>query len=129
MINWNSGLKVLCLLAILAALTGCSSMEKRIDDYGNSWISRPLSELKQEMKRPDSYASKIDWDENTFPLANGYYIFIEPFSRDCFIHWKINPQDRIIGYFPKGQGCATAKGSEPEPSTIEKFSPPDAKWD
>ena len=126
---FRSGMKVLCLLVFFIAIHGCTSMERRIDDYGNSWVSRPLAELKQEMKKPDSYASKINWDENTFDLAKGYYLFIQPFSENCYIYWKINPKNTIVGYFPKGKGCGTVKGStEPEPEMIDKLSPA-AKWD
>jgi hypothetical protein len=50
------------------------------------------------MKNPDSYASKIGWKETTYPLANGNFIYIEPVSADCLIHWEINQNGIIIGY-------------------------------
>ncbi|MGO9377781.1 MAG: hypothetical protein ACLPN1_01630 [Dissulfurispiraceae bacterium] len=124
MTDLGAGMKKFFFLALLLSIIGCTSMEKKVDEYGSSWISRPLSELKQEMKSPDSYASQIDWDETTYQLANGYYIFVEPFSKDCFIHWKINPKDTIIGYFGKGTGCSSRHetASDDSESVIETIT-------
>ncbi len=115
MTDINAGMKKFFFLALLLSLLGCTSMEKKVDEHSSSWISRPLSELKQAMKSPDSYASKIDWDETTYPLANGYFIFVEPFSRECFIEWKINQRNIIMdlrnvvwvkgGMKPAKSGC------------------------
>jgi hypothetical protein len=69
------------------------------------------------MKRPDSYASKIGWKETTYPLANGYYVFVEPLSKECSVHWDINPRDKIVGYRAIGSGCAQ-KGSDDQLQTI-----------
>lgn len=121
------GMVDICILVLLISIIGCASVEKKIDEYGSSRISRPISEVKQAMKSPDSYASKIDWDETTYPLSNGYYIFVEPFSNDCYIQWKVSPRDTIVGYYAKGKGCGTVRESGPAASEIEKFSPP-AKW-
>ncbi len=76
-----------------------------VEDRSRDWITRPLSELKQEMKRPDSYASKIGWKETTYPLANGNFVYVEPVSVDCSVHWKISQSGIIIGYQAKGTGC------------------------
>jgi len=124
MTDINAGMKKFFFLALLLSLLGCTSMEKKVDEHSSSWISRPLSELKQAMKSPDSYASKIDWDETTYPLANGYFIFVEPFRRECFIEWKINQRNIIIGSFAKGRGCGTVHETDADVSVIEKFSPP-----
>ena len=114
-----------CRIAgLLVLLLGCTSMEKKIEDHGNDWISRPLSEMKQAMKNPDTYASKTNWDETTYPLAKGYFIFVEPFNEDCLIHWKINPRGIILSYFPEGKGCGSAHGMAHETSQIEDVSPP-----
>lgn len=120
---FNAVMKRFCLAVILLSIIGCTSKEAKVNAHMTSWISRPLSELKIAMKSPDSYASKVDWDETTYQLANGYYIFVEPFSKDCFIHWKINPRDIIIGYFVKGVGCSDAHRNDEDVSEIDRVAP------
>jgi hypothetical protein len=75
------------------------------EDLGSEWVARPLAELKEEMKKPDSYASKTGWEETTYPLSNGDFVYVEPVSADCSIHWEINQKGIIIGYQAKGKGC------------------------
>jgi hypothetical protein len=111
------------MVGLLVLLLGCTSMEKKVEDHGNEWISRPLSEMKQEMKNPNTYASKTNWEETTYPLAKGYFIFVEPFNEDCLIHWKINPRGIILSYFPEGKGCGSPHGTTHETSQIEDVSP------
>jgi hypothetical protein len=96
--------KAWCLLFFIVFLNGCSSRIS-IEEHSNEWVARPLAELKQEMKRPDSYASKIGWKEATYVLANGNFVYIEPISADCSVYWEINSGDIIIGYTAKGIGC------------------------
>ena len=93
-----------CLLFFMVFLNGCAS-QIDADKYSSEWIARPLSELKQEMNRPDSYASKSGWKETTYSLANGNYVYIEPIGDDCLVHWEINSGGIIIGYKAKGNGC------------------------
>ncbi len=100
----------LCLLYI-TFLSGCAS-EMSSRDLSGSWVARPLSELKQEMKRPDSYASKIGWKETTYPLANGNFVYVEPVGADCSVHWEVNQSDIIVGYQVKGNGCRQEGVSE-----------------
>ncbi len=85
-------------------LNGCAS-QIDADAYSSEWIARPLSELKQEMNRPDSYASKKGWKETTYYLADGNYVYVEPIGDDCSVHWEINSAGVIIGYRAKGNGC------------------------
>ncbi|MCX5719561.1 MAG: hypothetical protein NT055_06305, partial [Nitrospirae bacterium] len=47
-----------------------------------------------------------------YPLANGNSVFIEPFSRDCSLHWEITPRGTIIGYWAVGSGCEQESGSD-----------------
>ncbi|HTZ16901.1 MAG TPA: hypothetical protein VMB78_00520 [Dissulfurispiraceae bacterium] len=117
-------LRKCCVVGLFVFLFGCVSMERKVSDHCNEWISRPLSELKQAMKNPDAYASKTNWDETSYPLAKGYFVFVEPFNEDCLIHWKINPRDIIIGYFTEGKGCGSEHGPAPEVREIENVSPP-----
>ena len=104
---WRFGIVGLLLYVIL--LCGCAS-QVSIEDRSRNWITRPLSELKQEMKSPDSYASKIGWKETTYPLANGHFVYVEPVSSDCSVHWEINQGGTIIGYQTKGNGCKQSEG-------------------
>ncbi len=100
--RWS--LEAVWLLLYIILLTGCAS-QMSSENLGRVWIARPLSELKEEMKSPDSYASKVGWQETTYPLADGNYVFVEPLSVDCFVHWEVNRSGIIIGYKAKGKGC------------------------
>ena len=97
------------LLLYIILLYGCAS-QVSLEYLNRDWITRPLSELKQEMKSPDSYASKIGWKETTYPLANGNFVYVEPVSADCSVHWEINQDGIIIGYQAKGNGCKQSEG-------------------
>ena len=101
---------VVWLLLYIILLYGCAS-QMSLEDLSRDWIARPLSELKQEMKSPDSYASKIGWKETTYPLANGNFVYVEPVSADCSVHWEINQGGIIIGYQAKGNGCKQSEGT------------------
>ena len=46
-----------CFLLFIVSLFACSS-PIYVKDHAKNWIARPLSELKQAMKSPDSYASR-----------------------------------------------------------------------
>lgn len=111
------------ILFIFAFSYGCAprvSVDAHIDD----WLSRPLSELRQSMDSPGSYASKIGWKERTYPMANGNYGFVEPYSEDCFIHWTVNQRDKIIGYAIQGDGCErTKKPQEDTLNSVTKQAP------
>ncbi len=104
-------LKGVCLVLSMVLFYGCAS-QKSLEDLSRVWIARPLSELKQEMKGPDSYASKIGWKETTYPLSNGNSVFVEPISADCSLHWEISQSGIIIGYVGKGDGCKREGGPE-----------------
>jgi hypothetical protein len=88
---------------------GCAS-RMSLEDLGRYWIARPLSDLKEEMKSPSSYASKIEWKETTYPLSNGNFVYVEPVTADCSIHWEINQSGIIVGFQAKGKGCKGGGG-------------------
>ena len=105
--SFNAVWVLLCIIL----LYGCAS-QRSLEDLSRDWIARPLSELKQEMKSPDSYASKIGWKETTYPLANGNFVYVEPVSADCSVHWEINQSGIIIGYHAKGNDCKQSEGPD-----------------
>ena len=109
-------------LLLLVLLCGCATPQY-VEEHSNEWISRPLSELKQAMNRPDSYASKVGWQETTYPLTNGYYVFVEPLGRECSLHWKINPRDIIVDYSTAGSGCEQKRTDDI--NNLQKITPRD----
>jgi hypothetical protein len=126
--KWNISFAALYFVISLLLLAGCATSQVPVEDIGNNWVSRPLAELKQSMKDPDSYASKIHWKEKTYPLANGYYAFVEPIAPDCVIHWRINQRDIIVGYQAEGSGCKSEE-SESKTTNIWNLSPKKSSWD
>jgi hypothetical protein len=99
------------LLLSIILFCGCAS-RMSLEDLGRTWVARPLSDLKEEMKSPDSYASKIGWKEITYPLSNGNFVYVEPVSADCSMYWEVNQSDIIVGYQAKGKGCKGGSGSK-----------------
>lgn len=54
----------------------------------------------------DSYAKSIGWEKGTtYKLENGNWVYVELDSKECFIHWEVNPAGIIIGYKLDGKGC------------------------
>jgi hypothetical protein len=96
--------KIFCLPLFMILLYGCAA-QMSLEDLTRDWIARPLSERKQEIEKPDSYASKIGWKETVYPLANRNFVYVEPISADCSVHWEINETGIIVGYRAKGTGC------------------------
>jgi hypothetical protein len=109
-------------LLFTVLLFGCASREIVIEDHKKEFIARPLAELKAEVNRPDSYASKIGWKQTTYSLANGDYVYVEPVRQECFLHWVINPEGTIVGADIKGKGCEGMGGYETQRSPLK---PPD----
>ena len=108
-------LKVSCFsVLLLFILCGCANQSVFIEEHGNQYVARPIDELKQEMGQPGSYAYKVKWKEITYPMADGYYGFVEPIGKNCFIHWRVNQRNKIVSYEPKGDGCDRRKSSDME---------------
>lgn len=51
------------------------------------------------------HASKIGWQEKTYTLDNGNWVYITPDRPDCFMHWEVNPEGIIIDYKTEGKRC------------------------
>jgi len=96
--------KVILAVACVLTLNGCLSQIVSLDEHTKGWIGRNISEMKDIMLRPGSYATSINWKENTYKLPNGNMVFVEPEPR-CLIHWEVNPQGIIVGYKTEGDRC------------------------
>lgn len=97
-------MKAIALIFIsLIFLNGCLSNIASIEDYTKSWIGQPIERKKKPTLSPESYASRIGWKEKTYQLDNGNWVYVEPDSKNCFIHWEVNPQGIIVGYKLEGK--------------------------
>ncbi|MGO9378834.1 MAG: hypothetical protein ACLPN1_04430 [Dissulfurispiraceae bacterium] len=115
------------IVLLLIFLSGCS-YQVPVEDLSNEWISRPLDELKQAMKSPDSYASKIGWQEKTYPLAEGHFAYVEPISPDCSIQWSINERDIIVDYRAMGKGCKHTNAPSTSEGNMSNITKPTTLW-
>lgn len=96
--------KILSFIVVASLfVSGCISQIASIGDYTKNWIGHSIEDKKKPTSRPESYASRIGWKEKTYPLENGNWVYVEPDSKNCFIHWKINPQGIIVGYKLEGK--------------------------
>jgi hypothetical protein len=119
----------LCLASIaLLSLTGCASNQQYIEDRGEYWLARSIDDLKHDIARPDTYASKNHWPETTYLMADGYTGLVEPISKDCAIHWKINPRHKVVGYSTKGSGCDLRTSKDEELYNLKQTTTPTDKW-
>jgi hypothetical protein len=87
-------------LIIIGALllSGCLHDIPPIGEYTENKIGHPIEKQKMRVADPGSYASRIGWQEKTYKLDNGNWVYVEPDSKNCFIHWEVNPEGTIIGY-------------------------------
>lgn len=101
------------LLASVVFLGGCAGGGKSFELHTNQWQGRSLTELKQAMSRPESYASKIHWKEQTYPLNNGNFVFVEPYDPTCTIKWEVTQGGYILKYTTEGSGCKDEESEAP----------------
>ncbi|MGB4295309.1 MAG: hypothetical protein WBJ16_06735 [Smithellaceae bacterium] len=93
---------IFLIFPIILFVSGCLSQIISIEEYTKQGIGMPIEEIKKVVERPQSYASRIGWKEKTYQLGNGNWVYIEPDSKYCFIHWEVNPKGIIIGYKLEG---------------------------
>jgi hypothetical protein len=90
------------LIASTLFVAGCLANIPSISDYTTNKIGRPIEKQRERVQHPRSYASRIGWKEETYSLANGNWVYIEPDSPGCFIHWEVNPKGIIVAYQLEG---------------------------
>jgi len=118
---------VFFLALTLVFLCGCASQSVFIQEHGDNFTARHIDELRQDMSLPTSYANKVKWKEQTYPMADGYYGFIEPIGKDCYLHWRVNPRHKIVGYEPKGEGCDLTTSKDMELINLKNTTAPDQR--
>ena len=76
-----------------------------LKEYGDSALGLNISVVRDLGRRPTSYASRSGWQEKTYTLPNGHWVYVEPDRQNCEIHYEVDGNDIIVGYTPVGTGC------------------------
>lgn len=95
------------LLPLVAALTACSASQiPTLEDYADSAVGQNISVVRDLVRRPGSHATTVGWQEKTYTLPNGHWVYVEPDRANCEIHYEVDGEDIIVGYTAVGTGCA-----------------------
>lgn len=86
---------------ILALLAGCATTEDRVA----AWVGEPITQYIEAMRKPESYATKINWQEQKYTLRSGNWVFVSPYAEDCLIHWEVDRRGIIVNYRLAGGHC------------------------
>ena len=99
-------MSIRCLLLLTIGAGACSSSQiPTLKNYGDAAIGHNISVIRDLVRRPTSRASLAGWQEKTYPLPNGHWVYVEPDRPNCEIHYEVNGEDIIVGYTPVGSGC------------------------
>jgi hypothetical protein len=94
------------LLLLTAGIGACSSSQiQTLDEYGKACVGLNISVVRELTKGPNSYATRVGWEEKTYALANGHLVYVQPDRPNCEIHFEVNGEGIIVGYTPLGTGC------------------------
>ena len=93
-------------LLLAATLGACSASQiPTLREYGESAVGQNISVVRDVVRRPDPEARTVGWQEKTYTLANGHWVYVEQDRPNCEIHYEVNGEDIIVGYTPVGPGC------------------------
>ena len=98
-------IKLLLVGVLFLNASGCINYIPTLRSYRKRGVGRPISHTKELMSHEKSFASSIGWKETTYTLDNGNWVYVEPDSPNCFIHWEVNPEGIIVGSRAEGKGC------------------------
>lgn len=94
-------------LLLTLGLGACSASQvPTLKDYGDSAIGLHISVIRDLVQRPNSHASTVGWQEKSYPLANGHWVYVEPDRANCEIHYEVDASDIIVAWTAVGTGCA-----------------------
>ena len=101
---WMKIIRLLVVVASLLNLIGCAPYPT-LRSYRKQGIGQHIDVTKELVSREGSYASSIGWKETSYKLNNGNWVYVEPDSPHCLIHWEVNPEGIIVGSRVEGRGC------------------------
>lgn len=87
-------------------LNGCLvSQIQPVSKIANDMIGEPLDRIIAINEAPESYASRIKWQEKKYKQPDGGWIYITPMRRDCLVEWHTNSNGIVTGYKTIGERC------------------------
>jgi hypothetical protein len=92
-------------IALLIASYSCSGQMQPDSEFAGYSVGRPIDDYKALVRKPGSYASRTGWQEKTYELPNGNWVYVAPLGRDCLIYWEVNKAGTIVGYKLEGTRC------------------------
>ena len=99
-------MRLVLLLLPFSGLAACSASQiPPLKEYADSVVGRDISVVAVPVKKQGSHASTVGWQEKTYTLPNGHWVYVEPDRANCEIHYEVNGEDIIVGYTPMGTGC------------------------
>ena len=99
-------MRIVLLLLLITGLAACSASQvPALKEYADSMVGRDVSVVRDLVRRPGSHATTVGWQERTYTLPNGHWVYVEPDRANCEIHYEVNGEDIIVGYTPVGTGC------------------------
>ena len=94
------------LLLLTVGMGACSfSQIPTLKEYAEGLIGQNVAVIQALTEGPNSYATRIGWQEKTYTLANGHWVYVQPDRPNCDIHFEVSGEDVIVGYTPVGTGC------------------------
>jgi len=93
------------LLLLTLGLCACASQIPTLKDWADPLVGQNVAVLRKLAVAPESYSARIGWQEKTYTLANGHWVYVQPDRPNCDIHFEVNGEDVIQGYTPVGRGC------------------------
>ena len=97
----------LVLPIVLLAQVACSTRGQiqPVPEFARDVVGRPLDWYKAVASRPESYASRIGWQEKTYKLEGGNFVYVAPVKPNCTIFWEVDKTETIVGYKLEGTRC------------------------
>jgi hypothetical protein len=96
---------VIALLLPAVGLVACGSQIPTLKDWADPLVGKNVADLRTLSAAPGSYSSRTGWQQRSYHLGNGNWVYVQPDRPECEIHFEINSEDLIVGYTPVGTGC------------------------
>jgi hypothetical protein len=93
------------ILLLAGAQGACGAQIPALKEDAGSAVGLDVAAVRAVVRHPNSYATRIGWQEQTYTLPNGHWVYVEPDRPHCEIHYEVNGEDIIVAYTPVGRGC------------------------